>query len=44
MKIIFYESFSNKSDAFAREQWLKTGFGYNHIQKMLAKTLESFEG
>ncbi len=43
-KLIFYEAFISKSDAFAREQWFKTGFGYNHIRKMLAKTLESFEG
>ena len=43
-KLIFYECFVNKSDAFEREQWFKTGFGYNHIRKMLTKTLESFEG
>jgi len=42
--LIFYEAFSNKADAFSREQWFKTGFGYNHIRKMLTKTLESFEG
>ena len=44
LEIIFYETFINKSDAFAREQWFKTGFGFNHIRKMLTKTLESFEG
>jgi len=43
-KLIFYESFINKTDAFSREQWFKTGFGYNHIRKMLAETLKSFEG
>ena len=34
-KIIFYEAFLNKHDAFMREQWLKTGWGRNHIQKIL---------
>lgn len=44
VKLIFYESLINKTDAFAREKWFKTGFGYNHIRKMLAETLKSFEG
>ncbi len=44
LKLIFYESLTNKADAFAREKWFKTGFGYNHIRKMLAETLKSFEG
>lgn len=43
-KLIFYESLINKTDAFAREQWFKTGFGYNHIRRMLSETLKSFEG
>ena len=44
LKLIFYESLINKTDAFARQKWLKTGFGYNHIRKMLTETLKSFEG
>lgn len=43
-EIIFYETFVNKSDAFAREQWLKTGHGRNHIKKMLSETLKSLGG
>ena len=35
LKIIFYEAFLNKRDAFAREQWLKTGWGRNHVKKIL---------
>jgi len=44
LELVFYESFINKSDAFAREQWFKTGFGRNHMRKMLFETLKSFGG
>lgn len=44
LELVFYETFINKSDAFAREQWFKTGFGRNHIKKMLSETLKSFGG
>jgi hypothetical protein len=27
---------TNKKDAFAREQWLKTGWGRNQIEKTLS--------
>lgn len=43
-EIIFYEAFQDKSDAFAREQWLKTGWGKNHLKKMLHNYLESLGG
>lgn len=33
--LIYYEAFLNQKDAFAREQWLKTGWGRNHINKIL---------
>jgi putative endonuclease len=33
-KVIYYEAFTNKQDAFCREQWLKTGWGKNHIKKI----------
>lgn len=42
--LIFYETFINKSDAFAREKWFKTGFGRNHMKKMLSETLKSLGG
>ena len=29
LKIIYYEAFLNRHDAFTREQWLKTGWGRN---------------
>jgi putative endonuclease len=35
LKLIYYEAFINKHDAFLREQWLKTGWGRNQIQKIL---------
>jgi len=44
MDLIYYEAFINKSDAFLREQWLKTGWGRNHMQKMLSNTLKSLGG
>jgi len=39
-KIIFYEAFLNQHDAFLREQWLKTGWGRNHVQKILSNYLK----
>ena len=38
--LIFYEAFINKHDAFAREQWLKTGWGRNQLQKILNNFLK----
>jgi len=35
LKLIHYEAFLNKSDAFAREQFLKTGWGRNYLIKTL---------
>ena len=34
-RLIHYEAFLDKHDAFVREQWLKTGWGRNQIEKML---------
>jgi putative endonuclease len=34
-KVIHYETFLNKKDAFIREKWLKTGWGRNQIKVML---------
>lgn len=40
LNVIHYEAFVDKSDAFAREQWLKTGWGRNQLQKMLSNSLK----
>ncbi|MDP4007226.1 MAG: GIY-YIG nuclease family protein [bacterium] len=34
-KLIFYEAFINKKDAKAREEYLKSGWGFRSIKKML---------
>lgn len=44
LELIFYEAFLSQDDAFAREQWLKTGWGRAHISKMLRKYFESLGG
>ena len=33
--LIHYEAYLNKFDAFAREKWLKTGWGRNYIKRTL---------
>ena len=38
-KLIYYEAYLNKHDAFLREQWLKTGYGRRHINKTLKNYL-----
>jgi putative endonuclease len=40
LSMIFYEAFIDKSDAFRREQWLKTGWGRNHLNTMLRNSLK----
>lgn len=40
LEVIYYEAFTNKEDAFAREQWLKTGWGHNQLKKLLLNTLK----
>ncbi len=37
--LIFYEAFINKKDAVAREQYLKSGWGFRTIKKMLKNYL-----
>ncbi len=44
MEVIYYEAFLVKEDAFAREQWLKTGWGRNHIKKILQNYFKSLGG
>jgi putative endonuclease len=38
-RLIYYEAFLDKHDAFVREQWLKTGWGKNQINTMLKNYL-----
>lgn len=44
LDLIYYEAFVNRKDAFAREQWLKTGWGRNHVKKLLNNYLKSLGG
>ena len=39
LMLIYYEAYFDKRDAFAREKWLKTGWGRNHIKKTLKYSL-----
>ena len=39
LKLIHYEFFINKSDAKAREVFLKSGAGHDQIKQFLKKTL-----
>ncbi len=40
LQLVHYEAFLDKTDAFAREQWLKTGWGRNQLAKMLHNFLK----
>lgn len=42
--LIYYEALLDKSDAFAREQWLKTGWGRNHLHKILSNYFKNYGG
>lgn len=44
LKLIYYETFINKQDAFNRERWLKTGWGRNHLNKILSNYLKNLGG
>lgn len=44
LKLIYYEAFLNQKDAFLREQWLKIGWGRNHINKILHYYLKNLGG
>ncbi len=41
LKLIYYETFINKHDGFAREKFLKTGWGRNYLKKVLFNYNES---
>ena len=40
-KLIHYEYFVNKTDAKAREEFLKSGYGRKQLKKSLKKTLKN---
>lgn len=42
--LIYYECFINKQDAFIREQWLKTGWGRNHLKTILFNYFKNLGG
>lgn len=44
LDLVHYEAFIDKHDAFAREQWYKTGWGRQHQNRMLANTIKIFGG
>ncbi|HZJ34965.1 MAG TPA: GIY-YIG nuclease family protein [Candidatus Angelobacter sp.] len=44
MELIHYEAFLSTKDAFVREKWLKTGWGKNHLEKMLSNYQKSLGG
>jgi hypothetical protein len=37
LELIHYEAFISQEDAFAREQWLKTGWGGNQVKTLFEK-------
>lgn len=39
LSLIYYEAFIDKSDAFAREKFLKTGWGRNQLRRLLRNFL-----
>ncbi len=42
-KLIYYEAYTNKSDAYKREKFLKSGRGREVLNKQLEKTLSLVE-
>ena len=43
LKLIFYEAFSSKKDAKAREKFLKSGFGRTQLKKALQNELKELD-
>jgi len=44
LEMIFYEAFTDIDDAFAREKWLKSGWGRRHLGATLSNTLKNLGG
>ena len=40
LELIFYEAYANEKDARERERFFKSGWGRNHIQKILKNYLD----
>jgi len=40
-RLIYYEAYLDKRDAFTKEKWLKTGWGRNYVKKVLRYSLEA---
>jgi putative endonuclease len=38
-KLVYYEAFTNRLDAKDREEYLKSGWGFRSIKKILKRTL-----
>ena len=38
-RLLYYEAFADKHDAFMREQYLKTGWGRRYISRVIANAL-----
>lgn len=43
LMLIYYEAFTNKSDAKAREKFLKSGFGRSQLKKALQNKLKQLK-
>ena len=43
-KLVYYEAFINKKDAYQREKWFKTGWGRNQLRKILSNYFENLGG
>jgi len=44
LRLVYYEAFLNQQDAFTREKWLKTGWGRNHLKKILENYFKNLGG
>ena len=42
VKLIYYEAFLNKTDAHAREIYLKSGYGHEQLNNILKNTIKKF--
>ena len=41
LNLIYYEAYISSKDAYARERYLKTGWGRNYLQKTLSNFLQT---
>jgi len=39
LELIYYEAYKNQKDAYAREQYFKSGWGRAYVKKVLRNTL-----